>query len=143
MKKDTQKILIEEMKKNIELFSDFDSLGHLDYIVRYGPNKNRDYSYKEYRECLDPVLKLLVDKGIALEVNSAGYRKGLGEPNPCKDVVKRYRELGGEIVTIGSDAHNVSSLTSGFDLVEALLLECGFSHHAVFVGRKPVFYPLG
>ena len=133
----------EEMKKNIELFSDFDSLGHLDYIVRYGPNKNRDYSYNEYRECLDPVLKLLVEKGIALEVNSAGYRKGLGEPNPCSGVVKRYKELGGELVTIGSDAHNISSLTNGFDLVENLLLECGFTHHAVFAGRKPVFYPLG
>ncbi len=133
----------DEALLDISLFDDFDSFGHFDYVVRYGPNRNRDYSYRSYSDRIDPILKLLIEKGIALEVNSAGYRKGLGEPNPSKDVILRYKELGGELVTIGSDAHTTDSLCSDFDAVEALLLECGFSHHAVYKNRKPVFYPLG
>ncbi len=140
---DAYKEYFDEALQDIRLFDDFDSFGHLDYIVRYGPNTNRDYSYRKYGDHIDPILRLLVDKGIALEVNSAGYRKGLGEPNPCKDVIKRYRELGGELVTIGSDAHKPDSLAAFFDTVEALLLECGFKYHAVFRGRRSELYPLG
>ncbi len=133
----------EEALTDIKLFDDFDSFGHLDYVVRYGPNQNKEYSYKKYSDVIDPILKALIDKGIALEANSGGYRKGLGEPNPCKDVFIRYKELGGELVTIGSDAHHAPQLCNGFDRIETLLLECGFKYHAVFVGRKPVLYPLG
>lgn len=127
----------------LKAFSDFDAIGHMDYVVRYGPNKNKEYSYKKYSDYIDPILKIIVDKGIALEVNSAGYRKGLGEPNPCRDIVKRYKELGGEIVTIGSDAHLAEHVACDFDKAEALLLDCGFKYHAVFTGRSPKFYPLG
>lgn len=133
----------EEALADIRGFSDFDTLGHLDYVVRYGPNRNSDYSYKEYSDHIDPILRLIIEKGIALEANSAGYRKGLGEPNPCKDVLIRYKELGGELVTIGSDAHRTGSMCSDFSRLEALLLECGFGYHAVFAGRKCELYPLG
>ena len=128
---------------DLKAFSDFDSLGHLDYVVRYGPNKNREYSYKEYSELIDPILNFIIEKGIALEANSAGFRKGLGEPNPCKDVLIRYRQLGGELITIGSDAHLTGSMCYDFPRLEALLVECGFRYHAVFVGRKPELHPLG
>ena len=133
----------EEMLTDLNGFSDFDSLGHLDYVVRYGPNKNKYYSYKEYSDLIDPILQALIDKGIAIEANSGGYRKGLGEPNPCKDVLIRYRELGGELVTIGSDAHTTTSLCNDFPRLEALLQECGFRYHAVYIGRKPELHPLG
>ena len=132
-----------EALEDIRAFSGFDSLGHLDYVVRYGPNKNKEYSYKEYSDHIDPILKLIIEKGIALEANSAGYRHGLGEPNPCKDVLIRYRELGGELITIGSDAHRTNSMCFDYDRLEALLIECGFKYHAVYVGRKSVLYPLG
>lgn len=133
----------EFMLQNLELFSDFDSLGHLDYIVRYGPNKNRDYSYRQYAQFIDSILELIVKKGIALEVNTAGYRKGLGTPNPVKDIILRYIELGGKLITIGSDAHRADSLCDGFSAAEALLLDCGIKEHAVFEKRRPVLYPLG
>ena len=115
----------------------------MDYVVRYGPNKNKEYSYKKYSDYIDPILKIIVEKGIALEVNSKGYQANLGEPNPCRDIVKRYKELGGETVTIGSDAHTAEHVAYNFDRVEALLLECGFKYHAVFTGRVPKYYPLG
>ena len=133
----------EESLACVRAFSGFDAIGHMDYIVRYGPNKNKEYSYGKYSEFIDPILELIVEKGIALEVNSAGYRKGLGEPNPCRDIVMRYRALGGELITIGSDAHSAKDVACDFDRVEDLLISCGFKKHAVYFGRAPKLYPLG
>ena len=127
----------------LKSFSDFDVIGHMDYVVRYGPNKNKEYSYARYAEYIDPILTKIIECGIALEVNTGGYKKGLGEPNPCRDIILRYKELGGEMVTVASDAHSPESICYEFPRVESLLLDCGFKYHTVFIGRKPFFYPLG
>lgn len=136
-------LYFEETLTNLKLFSDFDSIGHMDYIVRYGPNKNKEYSFAKYSDYIEPILEFIISHGIALEVNAGGYRNGLGEPNPCKDIIIRYKELGGELITIGSDAHTPQSMCFEFDRIENLLLDCGFKYHAIFIGRKPVLYPLG
>ena len=133
----------EETLLNLELFNDIDTLGHMDYVVRYGPIKNRYYSYRKYSKYIDPILELIVDKGIALEVNTKGLLCGLGEPNPCRDIILRYKEIGGKLVTVGSDAHLASHLCYDFERVERLLLECGYREYAVFENRKPELYPLG
>lgn len=132
----------EDIVRNLNVFSNIDTLGHLDYVVRYGPNKNSDYSYKKYADYIDAILKILVAKGIGLEVNSGGYKYGLGTPNPCKDVLLRYRELGGEIITIGSDAHDPSRIGADFDKVNALLIECNFKHYCVFKNREAIYYTI-
>lgn len=129
--------------ENLELFDNIDTFGHFDYVVRYGPNKNKEYSYKEYSDLIDPILKILVEKGIALEINTKGYKAGLGEPNPGHDIIMRYKEFGGELVTVGSDAHVAADVGSYFSEAEELLLDCGFKYHAVFKERKPILYPLG
>lgn len=123
--------------QNLESYSNFDVIGHLDYVVRYGPQKNTDYSYEKYRDILDEILRALIKKDIGLEVNTGGYKYGLGVPNPCKDIISRYRELGGEIVTLGSDAHDPQYLGYEFDRAAALLKECGFSSYYIFHNRKP------
>ena len=74
--------------------------GHIDYIIRYGPNKAAFYSYEAYRDILDRILKAVIEHGKGIECNTAGLRKGISQPNPAADVLKRYRELGGEILTI-------------------------------------------
>ncbi len=127
---------------NLEAFSDFDVYGHLDYIVRYGPNKDRDYSYEKYQDLLDRILELLLEKGIGLELNTGGHAKGLRELHPCTKVLKRYRKMGGEIVTVGSDAHAQERICADFSLAEAVLKECGFRHYTVFEERKPIFLKL-
>ena len=133
----------EQALENLELFDNIDSFGHFDYVVRYGPSKNKEYSYKEYSDLIDPILRLLIEKGIALEINTKGYTSGLGEPNPGRDIISRYRELGGELITIGSDAHTAGDLATHFSDAEELLLERGYKYYAVFKERKPIFYPLG
>ncbi len=117
--------------------SGFDTLGHMDYIVRYGPNRNRFYSYKKYADVIDPLLRFLIDNGKCLEVNTGGLRYGLGETNPCTDVLRRYRELGGEMITVGSDAHEPRWLAHDFDRTADLLTELGYKYYTVFERHKP------
>lgn len=114
----------------------FDTLGHMDYIVRYGPNRNKFYSYEAYADYIDPILRLLIENGKCLEVNTGGLKYGLGEPNPCTGVLKRYRELGGELVTAGSDAHEPEYLGYRFDYAAKLLQALGFRYYTVFEQRS-------
>lgn len=125
--------------ENIKKFSNFDVYGHLDYVVRYGPNKDREYTYERYQDVLDDILKLLIDKGKGIEINTGGVKSGLKELHPCTAVLKRYRELGGEIITIGSDAHVPEHITAHFDRAESILKECGFQYYTIFEKRTPEF----
>ena len=94
------------------------------------------------KEILDEILKRLVSKNIGLEVNTGGYHYGLGQPNPCACVIRRYKELGGEIITIGADAHSPEKIGYDFPKAASLLKECGFDYYTVFQDRKPQFLKL-
>ncbi len=131
-----------EELRNLNAYSDFDTLGHMDYIVRYGPNRNRNYSYFKYKELIDPILLHLIDHGKCLELNTGGLKYGLGEPNPAIDILKRYRSLGGEQITVGSDAHAPQHLAFAFSQAEEILAECGFRYYTIFRNRKPEMIPL-
>lgn len=116
----------------------FDSFGHLDYPARYGP----DYLRQDYRDYIDAILETLIRRGRALECNTGGCRYGHGHPNPHEDILARYRELGGELLTIGSDAHVPGQLGFRFDRLPALLKDCGFRYYTVYHQRKPEFIAL-
>ncbi len=133
----------ETVIENIRSFPEFDSLGHLDYAIRYAPSVKQGianslihYQYKDYADYIDEALKLLIHYGIALEVNTAGYAKRLGQPNPKIDVLRRYKEFGGELITIGSDGHVPNAFAFGFGEVEELLKKVGFRYYAIFKQRK-------
>ncbi len=132
----------ESILENIGAFQDFDVYGHLDYVVRYGPNRNAFYSYQKYQDVIDEILKQLILLGKGIELNTSGFKYGLGHPNPCEDILKRYHALGGEILTLGSDAHQPAHIAYGFEKLPALLESCGFSHYTVFRNRKPQFLPI-
>ena len=132
----------EVLADNVRRFQCYDSAGHLDYVLRYGPTKNKNFSYSRYADYLDDALKTLIARGKGLECNTAGLRQGLGQPNPHLDIIRRYRELGGEIITIGSDAHISRDIGSHFDEIGAWLTTCGFTYYAVYQNRKPVFHKL-
>jgi len=128
--------------ENIEKFNSFDVYGHLDYVVRYGPNKDADYSYKKYSDIFDKILTLLIEKEKGIEVNTGGLSKGMRDLHPCTGILKRYRELGGEIVTIGSDSHDARHMGTHFDRAADVLRECGFRYYNVFENRMPEYHKL-
>ena len=128
--------------QNIRAFDDFDVYGHIDYIIRYVPDGERIFPYAQHADQVDAILKLLIEKGKGIEINTGGYKAGLSEPNSCHDVLRRYRELGGEIITMGSDAHTTEYVAYRFADAREVLKECGFRYFTVFRERKAEFVPL-
>lgn len=133
---------LEATLDNIRAFDDFDVYGHLDYMIRYVPDEAWRFSYGDYADLIDEILKVLIAKGKGIEVNTGGYKAGLGVPNPCPEILRRYRELGGEILTVGSDAHTVEFVGSYMDEVRNVLRSCGFRYFTLFKGRKAEFVNL-
>lgn len=132
----------ESILENIGAYQDFDVYGHIDYVVRYGPNGDRFYSYRNYADVIDEILKRLISLGRGIEINTAGFRHGLGHPNPTEDIIKRYRELGGEIITVGADGHAPDQIAYEFRRLPQILTEAGFRYYTVFRNRKPEFFPI-
>lgn len=132
----------ESVLENINSGVDFDVYGHIDYVVRYGPNKNAFYTYEKFKDIIDEILTQLISKGKGIEVNTGGFKYGLGHPNPTEDIIKRYRELGGEIITMGADAHVPEYVAYKFDKTAQIIKNCGFKYYTVFKNRKSEFIPL-
>lgn len=132
----------ESVLENINSGVDFDVYGHIDYVVRYGPNKNAFYTYEKFKDIIDEILTQLISKGKGIEVNTGGFKYGLGHPNPTEDIIKRYHELGGEIITMGADAHVPEYVAYEFDKTAQIIKKCGFKYYTVFKNRKAEFIPL-
>lgn len=128
----------EDSLLSLRAFHQIDSYGHMDYVVRYGPNRDRFYSYERYRDVIDPILDLLLEYDIALEINTAGLSKGLSQCNPCTGIIRRYRQMGGQKITVGADAHAPGQIAAGFDTAATILTEAGFDTYYTFERRQPV-----
>lgn len=140
--KEAYRLMMETTLENVRTSDCFQTLGHLDYVVRYGKSREKEYSYTDYEDIIDEILKLLIEKEKGLEVNSAGLKYGLPFAHPHPDVLKRYRELGGEIITIGADAHKPEHIAYDFAKAEEILKSCGFKYYTEFFEQKPVFKQL-
>lgn len=128
--------------ENIKAFQNFDVYGHLDYVVRYGPKKDAGYSYEKYRDIFEQILQRLIEMEKGIEINTSALSRGMREPNPCIGVLRRYRELGGEIITTGSDAHDPGQIAHAFDRAADILKDCGFRYYTTFEKRSPSFHKL-
>ena len=91
---------------------------------------------------IDEILKQLIRSGRGIELNTAGFKYGMGHPHPHERILKRYRELGGELLSIGSDGHQPEALAYDFARVPELLRECGFRCYTLFQNRQPIQQPL-
>lgn len=117
----------------------FDVYGHIDYIDRYSRYDNNTIDYAYFQDIIDEILKTLIEKGKGIEINTSGYKYGLGHAHPAMPMLKRYRELGGEILTIGSDAHDPRYITNAFSESYRMAREAGFKSLTVFEKHKPTF----
>lgn len=121
----------------------FDSLAHLTYPLRYIKKKlGTDVDLGQFRGQTDMILRTLAVNKKALEVNASGLRQEIGKTLPDREVIARFRELGGEYVTVGSDAHNTEDLAKGIDQAIAVIKECGFTHYTVYEKHRPTFIAL-
>lgn len=125
----------------VKVHHNFDVLGHLTYVCKAVHNPTHEpVPYKDYQDVADEIMKVLVAKGIGMEINTSGVGR-VKEFLPSADYLRRYKELGGEIITIGSDAHDVSRV--GEYVPEALeIVKDIFGYVCTFEKRKPIFHKI-
>lgn len=103
-----------------------DVLGHIDYIARYAPYDNPELQYSVFREDIDEVLRAAVETNTVLELNT----RRLGDRLAMKELVpvyKRYREMGGDFITLGSDAHEPAAVGMAFTAARDFAEACGLA----------------
>ena len=133
------KIYFEEMLQDVQKIKSYDVLGHLDYIVRYSNQGSKGFDLNDYMDIIEEILKQVIAHGKGIEMNMSGLKYGLGAPHPQPEIIKRYRELGGEIITVGADGHIPEHIAYDYHLADDILKSCGFKYYTEFEGRKPVF----
>jgi histidinol-phosphatase (PHP family) len=113
-----------------------DVLGHLDVVKRYGVQQYGPFEPTAFAEEIRAVLRAAIDGGLGLEINTSGLRQSPGEPYPALTVLRWYRELGGEVLTVGSDAHQAGDLGAGITEALAMARQAGFRAIATFEERQ-------
>ena len=121
-------------------FDDFDVLGHINVVDRYLPALPEP---ETQLDLISELLSLLIEKGKGIEINTSSFRYGMGDhTTPTEQILKQYKKLGGEIITIGSDAHKPNSVGLKFDWAEEKLKSLDFKYITTFDQRKPSFIKL-
>lgn len=132
---------LEETLACVQVHDDFDVLGHLTYISKARAHPApRPVPFDEHREIIDEILRVLVRKGKGMEVNTSGVDR-CGDFLPYDTYFRRFKELGGQIVTVGSDAHNWERVGQYSDRACEMLKEI-FGYVCTFEARQPVFHKL-
>ncbi len=132
---------LNEILKCVKIHDNFDVLGHLTYVCKATHNPtHQTVPYSQVADLADEIMKILVVKGKGMEINTSGVDRA-GDFLPSLDYLKRFRELGGEIVTIGSDAHERTRVGQYAKEAIALAKEV-FGYVCTFEKRKPIFHKL-
>ncbi len=117
----------------------FDTMAHITYPLRYICGEHgRTVDITKYSEQIDTILETLAKNDKALEINTSGLRQKLGVTMPDESYVKRFKELGGKYITIGSDAHFSEHIGAGIDVGMDIALRCGFDSVTLFQNREAV-----
>lgn len=128
----------EEMLQVVKQYKNYSVLGHMDLISRY--DENGIYPFEKVKPLIEDILKIVIQDGKGIEFNTSNHRYGLKDTTPSMDILKLYRELGGEIVTLGSDSHKPEHLGTYMDEGKRILKEMGFSKFCTFEKMKPIFH---
>ncbi|WP_347451202.1 histidinol-phosphatase HisJ family protein [Acetoanaerobium noterae] len=133
----------EDVLECAKMHSCYRVFGHLDYVNRYGGFDDKTLYYKDYADIIDEILKTIIKGERGIEINTSGYRYGLTQTHPQRDILKRYKELGGEIITLGSDSHKAEDISADFDIAEQMLKDLGIHYLTKFSKMKPEMYKIG
>jgi histidinol-phosphatase (PHP family) len=133
---------LNELLFTVTNFEDFDILGHIDYIIRYAGYVDRTLRYNEHPELFDTLFRELIERDKGFEINTGSYRENISGPSVPEfdvDILKRYKELGGENICLSSDSHYADYLGYKFDYFKDMLSDVGFKYTVNFEKRKPVY----
>ena len=130
----------EELLAVVQQYQGYSVLGHLDLITRY--DEQGVYPFERVRPLVEAILRRVIADGKGIEVNTSSHRYGLTDTTPSVAILQLYRELGGTILTIGSDSHAPAHLGTYIGEARALLRDLGFRQFCTFERMQPVFHPL-
>ena len=119
---------------------DFDGLhtiAHLTYPIRYMMRAGKKIEYKKYYDSIISIYKKIIDKSLCLEINTSGLRQEMSVTMPDTDLIKLYHDCGGELITVGSDAHKPEHIGMNIADTYELIKDIGFKYITVYIGGKP------
>ncbi|MBN2837411.1 MAG: histidinol-phosphatase HisJ family protein [Fusobacteriaceae bacterium] len=126
----------QEILKVIRKYKNYSVLGHLDLIKRY--DKIGEYPFEKSKEIITEILKEVIKDGKGIEVNTSNFRYKLPDLTPSRDILKLYKELGGTIITIGSDSHKEEHLAHKIPEIKKELKKMGYNEFYTFDKMKAV-----
>lgn len=130
---------LKELARLVE-WGGFSSLAHLTYPLRYINGENGHHlKTEEFGEEIESLLRELIKREIALEINTSGLRQKLGTTMPDLFCLKLYKSLGGELLTLGSDSHRSTDVGAGIKEGVEIAMEAGFDGYCIYKERKPEF----
>lgn len=127
----------QELLDLVRNYKNYSVLGHLDLIRRY--DNAGDYPFEYTKPLIREILQIVIQDGKGIEVNTSSYRYGLNDLTPSEEILRLYRELGGTILTIGSDSHKPEQLGAHISDTRKRLKELGFQNFCTYAEMKPVF----
>ncbi|MDE7206011.1 MAG: histidinol-phosphatase HisJ family protein [Lachnospiraceae bacterium] len=130
----------EEMLDVAKKYQNYSVLGHMDLIARY--DENGIYPFEKVEPIITEILKIVIENGKGIELNTSYHRYGLKDSTPSGNILKRYRELGGDVITIGSDSHSPGQLGAYIEDAKQLLKSFGFRYFCTYDKMKAVYHNL-
>ena len=130
----------EEMLNLVKSYKNYSVLGHMDLIARY--DNAGIYPFHKIRPVVEEILKTVIADGKGIELNTSSHRYGLKDSQPCAEILKLYRDLGGRILTIGSDSHAPSHLGAYIREDSLVLKKLGFRYFCTYENMEPIFHAL-
>lgn len=120
----------------LAMWERIDALAHITYPLRYMLMNNIHIDLRKYYDLYRKLFKILIERGIALEVNTSGLRKKVNVTFPSFNLVQIYKNMGGELITVGSDAHSLPDIYSGIDYALARLEQIGIKYISIIRNGK-------
>jgi histidinol-phosphatase (PHP family) len=130
----------EELLKVVQTYKDYSVLGHMDLILRY--DKQGKYPFEKVKDLIEEILKQVIKDGKGIEINTSSTRYNIGDLTPSKDILKLYKELGGTILTFGSDSHAPNHLGKDIQEQKQIAKDLGFTHYCTYEKMQPIFHAL-
>lgn len=128
------------MLQLVKSYKNYSVLAHMDLITRY--DNDGVYSFEKIKKKITEILKIVISDGKGIELNTSSKRYGLSDSTPCRDILTLYYNLGGNIITIGSDSHKPEHLEAYIQEGKELLRSIGFTQYCTFEKMKPIFHTL-
>ncbi len=130
----------EEILNLVKNYHNYSVLGHLDLITRY--DENGIYPFEKVKPIINEILKIVINDNKGIELNTSSHRYYLKDLTPSLDILKLYKKLGGQIITIGSDSHKKEHLGAYIDESKEILKELGYKEFCTYEKMKPIFNEL-